>query len=213
MEIGLWSLDPPMELAMVFWLLCPNLPSMFFLSCIHVGYAQRLAARHINVILVGRNEEKLANCSKELEDHYHVLLSHPIAIADCRLRSRPSAPICTATSMSWESSSPPNWRTSPSPFLYVYVPFIYQIRSTTSVSATITLCTWMSSLRRDASSSSSWMLPSPPWWPVLSFLEWYVTPPFNSWSRSRERREPSSVSVLLLVSLLLVCPFLVSRRI
>lgn len=36
------------------------------------GYAQRLAARHINVILVGRNEEKLANCSKELEDHYHV---------------------------------------------------------------------------------------------------------------------------------------------
>ena len=73
---------------------------MLFLSCIHVGYAQRLAARHINVILVGRNEEKLANCSKELEDQYHVLLIYSIVIADCRLRSRPSALICTATSMS-----------------------------------------------------------------------------------------------------------------
>lgn len=39
---------------------------------IGLGYAKRLAARGINVILVGRSQEKLDNCSKEIKDRYHV---------------------------------------------------------------------------------------------------------------------------------------------
>lgn len=37
-----------------------------------LGYAKRLAARGINVILVSRSQEKLDNCAKEIKDKYKV---------------------------------------------------------------------------------------------------------------------------------------------
>ena len=39
---------------------------------IGLGYAKRLAARKINVVLVGRSQEKLDNCEKEIKEKYHV---------------------------------------------------------------------------------------------------------------------------------------------
>ena len=38
----------------------------------YVGYAKRLAARGINVILVSRSQEKLHNCAKEITEKYNV---------------------------------------------------------------------------------------------------------------------------------------------
>ena len=37
-----------------------------------VGYAKRLAARGINVILVSRSQEKLDKCAKEITEKYNV---------------------------------------------------------------------------------------------------------------------------------------------
>lgn len=37
-----------------------------------IGYAKRLAARGINVILVSRSQERLDNCAKEITDKYNV---------------------------------------------------------------------------------------------------------------------------------------------
>ncbi|KAK8809919.1 hypothetical protein WA158_000862 [Blastocystis sp. Blastoise] len=39
---------------------------------IGLGYAKRLAKRGLNIVLVGRSEEKLASCSQEIIDKYHV---------------------------------------------------------------------------------------------------------------------------------------------
>lgn len=38
------------------------------------GYAKRLAARKINVILVSRSQEKLDNCAKEIKEKYNVMI-------------------------------------------------------------------------------------------------------------------------------------------
>ena len=40
-----------------------------------VGYAKRLAARGVNVVLVSRSQDKLEDCSKEIKDTYHVTIS------------------------------------------------------------------------------------------------------------------------------------------
>ena len=39
-----------------------------------VGYAKRLAARGVNVVLVSRSQDKLEKCANEIKDTYHVVI-------------------------------------------------------------------------------------------------------------------------------------------